>query len=61
VRRGVVYDAPLDCKAHPIILCRKQKLKPMIYKYNIRYEQDPVDNYAVLSYTSMDGSEHKKD
>jgi hypothetical protein len=28
---------------------------------NITYKQDPVDNHAVLSYTSMDGTEHYKD
>jgi hypothetical protein len=28
---------------------------------NITYIEDPVDNPTVLSYTSMDGSEHEKD
>jgi hypothetical protein len=28
---------------------------------NITYKQDLVDNHAVLSYTTMDGSEHEKD
>jgi hypothetical protein len=27
---------------------------------NTTYKQDPVDNHAVLSYTSMDGFEHER-
>jgi hypothetical protein len=38
-----------------------QETKTETNDTNITYKQDPVDNRAVLSYTTMDGSEYEKD
>jgi hypothetical protein len=38
-----------------------QETKTETNDTNITYKHDPVDNHAVLSYTSKDRSEHEKD
>jgi hypothetical protein len=45
-------------KAQPIDV---QETKTETNDTNITYKHGPVDNHAVLSYTSKDGSEHEKD
>jgi hypothetical protein len=37
-----------------------QETKTETNDTNITYKHDPVDNHAVLSYTSKDGSEMKR-
>jgi hypothetical protein len=46
-------------KHNQLMCCSKPK--PETNYTNIKYKQDPGDNHALLSYTSMEGSEHEKD